>query len=92
MELIREIYSYIATHALTISGIVLAIIATAESVVRLTPTKKDDTAVERVGKWIRKAMDYVGKFLPNRKQGGGEHPKQSEKEAPAETSTEKVES
>ena len=84
METIKSIFTYFITHGAVIAGVLVAMIAAAEAVVRLTPTKKDDTAVERAGKFIRKAIDYVGQFVPNKKEGGGEHPKQVEKESPKE--------
>ncbi len=45
----------------------LALLAVAEIVVRLTPTKKDDGAVERLGSWIRRTLGWMR--VPNaRKQ------------------------
>jgi len=87
METIKEIFGYLVTHGAAIAGILLTVIGVAEAVVRLTPTEKDDTAVERVGKWIRKAIDYASNVVPNKKKGGGEHVKQCEKECdlPKET-------
>ena len=43
----------------------LALIALAEAIVRLTPTEKDDGAVERVGAIIRKLLDVLK--VPNKK-------------------------
>ena len=80
METIRGIFNYLMTHGPAVAGILLTVVGVAEAVVRLTPTEKDDTAVERVGKWIRKGIDYASKFVPNKKKGGGEHPQQCEKE------------
>jgi hypothetical protein len=53
----------------------------AETITRLTPTTKDDGAVERVGKVIRKFFDMLG--IPNRKAGGEVHPTIAEKEEKA---------
>ena len=40
-----------------------AVIAAAESIVRLTPTKADDGAVERIGNLLRRVMDFLK--IPN---------------------------
>ena len=80
METVKEVFGYLMTHGAAIAGILLTLVGIAEAIVRLTPTEKDDTAVERVGKWIRKAIDYASKVVPNKKKGGGEHPQQCEKE------------
>jgi hypothetical protein len=40
-----------------------------EMLVRLTPTKKDDTAAERVGEKLRKIMDFMK--IPNPKLENG---------------------
>lgn len=80
MSLVIEVYAYLKLHGLTIAGILLTIISVAEAIVRLTPTKKDDGAVERIGGWIRKALDMLGKIFPNLKKGGGKHPDKKEVE------------
>lgn len=74
METAKEILAYLATHGPAIAGIILMIIGVAEGVVRLTPTKKDDGAVERIGKRVRQVFDFVGPLIPNRKAEGGAHP------------------
>ena len=43
-----------------------AVIAGAEAIVRLTPTKADDGAVERIGKIFRQIMDFLR--IPNLKK------------------------
>ena len=43
-----------------------SLVAAAEVFVRLTPTKKDDSAVERIGGYLRKAMDFFK--VPNVKK------------------------
>lgn len=48
--------------------ITVAILPLAEVIVRLTPTKKDDTALD----FFKKIMDV---FIPNKKAGGGTHKK-----------------
>lgn len=49
-----------------LAELLLALLVVAELVVRLTPTKSDDGAVERVGAIIRKCLDWLG--LPNAKK------------------------
>lgn len=80
MEVVKEIFSYIMTHGPAIASILLAIIAVAEMIVRLTPTKKDDGAVQRIGGVIRKLIDYAKVVFPNNKKGGGQHIDQADKE------------
>ena len=46
--------------------VIVGLISVAEVVVRLTPTKKDDGAVERIGYIVRKIMDFLK--LPNLKK------------------------
>lgn len=46
--------------------ILFAVLAFAEVIVRLTPSKKDDSILE----WIYKIL---GLIFPNRKEGGGTH-------------------
>lgn len=43
----------------------VGIVGAAEIIVRLTPTKKDDGFVERIGSVIRKVMDFLK--IPNPK-------------------------
>jgi len=45
---------------------VMTLLAFLEVVVRLTPTKKDDSAMERVGKVVRKVFDFLK--IPNVKK------------------------
>lgn len=91
METIKGIFNYLMTHGPAVAGILLTVVGVAEAVVRLTPTEKDDTAVERVGKWIRKGIDYASKFVPNKKKGGGEHVKQCDKDCDKEFSQKDIE-
>ena len=42
------------------------LVGVAEVVVRLTPTEKDDSAVERIGGILRKVMDFLK--VPNNKK------------------------
>ena len=78
MEQIQALVSWFIVNGPAVAGAVLGMLTVAETVVRLTPTQKDDTAVERIGKVIRKFFDMLG--LPNNKSGGGTHADQSEKE------------
>lgn len=78
MDLIKEIIAYVSVHGPALAAIVLGLLAVAEMIVRLTPTTKDDTAVERIGKLIRKLLDMMK--VPNVKSGGGAHMKLEEKE------------
>lgn len=50
----------------TVGALILALLVVAELVVRLTPTKTDDGAVERVGKVIRRVLDFLK--VPNVKK------------------------
>jgi hypothetical protein len=78
MEQIQALVSWFMVNGPAVAGAALGLLTVAETVVRLTPTQKDDTAVERVGKVIRRFFDLLG--LPNRKAGGGEHVTVAEKE------------
>lgn len=48
-----------------ILGLLFALWGLLELIVRLTPTKTDDTALERVGKVLKSLMDALG--IPNRR-------------------------
>ena len=81
MSLLTEIIAYVSTHGPAMVALVLALLTVAELIVRLTPTTKDDGAVERLGKKIHAAIDMAGKVFPNLKKGGGKHETLKEKEA-----------
>ena len=81
MKFVVEIYVYIKSNWYGIILIGGAMLALAEAIVRVTPTKKDDGAVERIGKWLRSAFDMISTVFPNLKKGGGKHPTLKEKEA-----------
>lgn len=72
MEQILGAYNWVQTNGAILVGAIMALLACAEFVVRLTPTQKDDGAVERVGKFIRNTFDILK--VPNKKVEGGEHP------------------
>jgi hypothetical protein len=51
----------------------------------LTPTEKDDGAVERIGHKVREGLDMLDRVFPNVKKGGGKHVKLKDKaKEPAE--------
>jgi len=66
MSKMLEIWTLIQVNGGNISLALLSIVAAAEAVVRLTPTKKDDGAVQRLGGWIKKTLDFLK--LPNSKK------------------------
>jgi hypothetical protein len=78
MEQIKALVEWFIVNGPIVAGAVLGLLTVAETITRLTPTQKDDTAVERVGKVIRKFFDMLG--IPNRKVGGEAHPTVAEKE------------
>lgn len=71
MEKVVAIWNWIQLNKLAIGGGLVGLYTFLEVVVRLTPTKKDDTVLERVGQYVGKLMDIAG--IPNKKAGGGEH-------------------
>ena len=50
-------------HYMDVGAAVLGLYAFAEFVVRITPTKTDDTLLERVGAGLKKVMDFLK--IPN---------------------------
>lgn len=72
MQTILAIWAWIQANKVAVGGILTGIYGVAEVVVRLTPTTKDDTILERVGQYVGKLMDVIG--IPNNKDGGGVHP------------------
>ncbi len=50
-------------HYLDLGAAVLGLYAFVELIVRVTPTKADDTVLERVGKVLKKLMDFLK--IPN---------------------------
>jgi hypothetical protein len=59
METMLQFWAWLSANLLEIGALVSALIAVAEAVVRLTPTKVDDGAVERIGKAIRSLLDML---------------------------------
>lgn len=72
MEQVLGAYNWVVANSAILIGMIMAGLTLAEFVVRLTPTQKDDGAVERVGKFIRNIFDALK--VPNKKVEGGEHP------------------
>lgn len=84
MQFIIQAYAYLQTNGHVIMGALFAVWGLAEVIVRLTPTKKDDTALERVGKVLKSVLDVLG--IPNRRAveveiKGGEEKKDETKSA-----------
>ena len=55
----KEVIQFIVENYVGILGSVVALVAFAETVVRLTPTKSDDGAVERIGKIVSAICDFL---------------------------------
>lgn len=69
MDLLKEIWAWSAANY---SGILVSLsilIMGLEGIVRLTPTKKDDSALERIGKAVHWLMDLLK--IPNVKREDG---------------------
>lgn len=71
MQTVLAIWAWITAHKNDLGGIFAGLYGAAEILVRLTPTTKDDTILERVGQYIGKLFDILG--VPNNKSGGGIH-------------------
>lgn len=61
-----EVIGFIKDHYMDILISLSFLVAGAEVIVRLTPTTKDDSAVERLGTLLRKLMDFLK--VPNIKR------------------------
>lgn len=59
-----EVISWIKDNYLNIFAVLSGLVAVAEVVVRFTPTEKDDGAVQRIGGYLKKVMDWLK--IPNR--------------------------
>lgn len=57
---------WLKDNGMELVAALMAALTLAEVVVRLTPTKKDDGVVERIGAGLRKALDVLG--IPNRRK------------------------
>lgn len=62
--MLQDMWWFLEGNWDTLIELILAVILVAEIAVRLTPTKTDDGAVERVGSWIKKILNMVK--IPNR--------------------------
>lgn len=71
LEKIKMIIEIVQIQAPLVASAIMAFLGFGEIVVRITPTKKDDTFVERIGTQIRRFFDLIG--MPNYKSGGGKH-------------------
>lgn len=65
MGFVMQAYAFLQTNGAAIMGALFALWGLLEVIVRLTPTKKDDTALERVGKVLKALLDAFG--IPNRR-------------------------
>lgn len=77
MEFLLNVFNFFRENAELLGASALAIVGAAELVVRLTPTKKDDGFVERVGHYVRIALDFLK--VPNLRKEE-KHPEAEEKE------------
>lgn len=69
MDTLREIWSWTMANYQGVLISASMILLGLEGIVRLTPTKKDDTALERAGKGLRWLMDLLK--VPNVKREKG---------------------
>ena len=67
MEGLKNFAQFVVQHWGDITMAILALVALAEAIVRITPTQSDDGAVERIGSVIRKILDFL-KVPNNTKQ------------------------
>lgn len=63
MEKFIIIKDFLVANQIELVGVVMGMLAVAELIVRMTPTKKDDGFVQRIGNVIKKALDIVK--IPN---------------------------
>lgn len=66
MEFITEWFAWLKTNYIGIFAVLVPIYTIAESITRLTPTKTDDSVLERIGKVGRRVMDILK--IPNVKR------------------------
>lgn len=71
MQTVLAVWAWIQANKVAVGGILTGLYAALEVIVRLTPTTKDDTILERVGQYVGKLMDVIG--IPNNKADGGVH-------------------
>ena len=58
-----EWFNWLMANYMDMMAILGAVVGVAEMVVRMTPTEKDDGFVQRLGGWIKGAMDFLK--IPN---------------------------
>jgi hypothetical protein len=87
MILFKQIISYLIDNGAQIMAIIAALMTFLGLLVRLTPTKTDDQAFERLDKWLQKLFDILK--VPNYRAGGGTHPTLEETEATKQAALEK---
>ena len=68
MDLVKEVWAWMMANYAGILVSLSVIVVGLEGIVRLTPTKSDDSALERVGKAIHWLMDLLK--IPNIKREG----------------------
>lgn len=71
LEKIKAFIEIVQIQGPLIASAIMAFLGLGEAIVRITPTKTDDTFVERIGTVIRRFFDMIG--MPNYKSGGGQH-------------------
>lgn len=55
----KEFIAWIMEHYDDVGLVLAALVGVAELVVRLTPTQKDDGAVQRIGSIVKKVLDFL---------------------------------
>ena len=55
----QAVVQYLMANKDVFFALILALLAVAELIVRLTPTKKDDGVVQRIGGVIKKIFDFL---------------------------------
>lgn len=78
LELLKATIAWLIANGPAVAAAILGLLAVAETITRLTPTKTDDLFVERIGSVIRKIFEVLN--VPSNKAGGGVH-----EPAPVET-------
>lgn len=66
MDFLTTTLGVIISSVQNISPIIPVVLGVAELITRLTPTKKDDGFIERIGSSIRKGLDLLQ--VPNKKK------------------------
>lgn len=69
MDIIKEVFAWLMANYEGVFVILAGIVGLAEAIVRITPTKKDDGAVQRLGNGLKIVMDFLK--IPNMKRADG---------------------